>query len=62
MIYRAGGQAVVRNRPEGILGDVKEKGGENDEEGGCDDAVNGRRETRESPHAALTLSLIRREA
>ena len=26
-------QAVVRNRPEGILGDVKGKGAENDEEG-----------------------------
>ena len=33
---RAGGQAVVRNRPEGILGDVKGKGGGNDEEGGGD--------------------------
>ena len=28
-----GRQAVVRNRPEGILGDVKGKGAENDEEG-----------------------------
>ena len=61
---RVVGKAVVRNRPEGILGDVKGKGGEreNDEEakeGGGDatmDAVNGRESTLHS--APLAHSLI----
>ena len=36
-------EAVVRNRPGGILGDVKEREEEEGEEGYCDDALNGRR-------------------